>query len=192
MPAFNDGNAVAAGSQTYTTFNAIYGFTTRNLILGLYAQLGITNILDDLDDVTIVSNGLTERGLVINQFIRDAEQTVLVRISRFFDPLDMVNSDWICSRTTWIAAHYISKRRGNEHYFEDMYDEAIRELDAMATGELPPDINIPLRAYTYPSMSNLTIDERHGVAKIRVRSTISVGGSYSGQDIGLGYFWGWL
>jgi len=192
MPIYNDGVAIVGGAGSYTTYVPVYGFTTQQLIEGLYAQLGLTNILDDLNDTIIVSNGLTEKELVINQFIRDAEQTVVVRISRYFDPLEMPNSRWICSRTTWIAAHYISKRRGNEHYFEEMFTEALRELDAMATGELPPHIDIPLREHSYPSMSNLIVDERFGVEKLRVRPTISVGGTYAGQSIGLGWFWGWV
>lgn len=160
-----------------------HGFTTEAMIIALYAQLGFDNILDDV-------TGAAEDA-VIDQFIRDAEQTVRSRLT-MFDPDDMVGNQWIESRTTWIAAHYISKRRGNEHYFEDMYVEAMRELDAIATGELPAPMDIPLRAHTYPAMTNFTIDERFAVAKIRVRPTISIGGTYEGQDTTFGYFWGWI
>jgi hypothetical protein len=161
---------------------ATYGFTSRTLIESLYSQLGLTNILDDLTDSTDV----------INQFIRDAEQTVYSRLNQYFNYTDMVGNAFIESRTTWIAAHLISKRRGNEHYFEDMYEDALREIDAIATGELPPPVDIPLRDYSYPAMSNFTVDDRFGIAKLRVRPTISYGGPCVDQDISYGFFWGWV
>ena len=190
---FNDGTLIAApAAPSPDIYSTIYGFTNRQLIEVLYAEKGIINIIDDVDDITVDVNGFTDADNVIRRFIKDAEQTVFIRLSNFFAAIDMVDHPWVCSRTTWIAAHYISKRRGNEHYFEDLYTEALRELDAMATGELTPPIDIPLRNHTYPAMTNYTIDERFAVSKIRVRPTISVGGPYPGQDTTFGYFWGWL
>jgi hypothetical protein len=170
----------------------ISGFTNRSLIEALYSQLGLSNILEDLDDATILRNGKTERDLVIDQFIADTESTMFVRLGSLYSKEDMVGDTWITSRATHIAAYMISTRRGNEHYFQSLYDEAIRELDAIATGELPPLPSIPLLHDTYPSMSNYIVDERFAIEKLRVRSEISVGGTYPGQPIAIGYFWGWL
>ena len=160
-----------------------YGFTTLQCISNLYGSRGYENILAD--------TGANEEQ-VINGFIVDAEQTVMSRLSKFHDYQDMVGDSYINSRTTWIAAYLLSKRRGNEHYFEDLYNEAMRELDAIAAGELPPVATIPQRAAIIPAMSNQIVDDRFGASKLRVRDFISVGGTYPGQHVARGYFWGWL
>ena len=161
-----------------------YGFTNKELIESLYAELGLNNILTDVTG--------TDETNVIDQFIRDAEQTIYVRLSSFYEATSMVGNDWVESRTTWIAAFLISKRRGNEHYFHELYEQAIAEINAMATGEIPPLPDIPFRADSQPSMSNLIIDERFRTAKIRVRQEISVGGRHTNQDVAYGFFWGWV
>lgn len=166
-----------------TTNDGTYGFTNEDRIMLLYSQLGLDNILSDLtgDDVDAS----------VNQFISDAEQTIMIRIGRYFDATDLAGNLWIASRATWIAAYYISQRAGQEHYFQGKFDEAIRELDAMATGEIPPLPDVPLKAYSYPSMSNLVVDDRFTIDKIRVQRSISVGETYPGQSIGFGV-WGWF
>lgn len=170
-----------------------FGFTNEDLVIALYAEMGFENILEGLNDVTLGSDGLTERQRTVKQFIRDAEQTIIIRMP-MFNPTDMVDDPWVESRTTWIAAHYISRRMGQEHYFHDLYDEAITEVNAIATGEIPVPVNIPLRSMAIPAMSNYTIDDRFATSKLRVRSTISVGGTYAGQDVSYtgGFLWGWL
>ncbi|GAG29995.1 unnamed protein product, partial [marine sediment metagenome] len=133
------------------------GFTDESMITRLYSSAGLSNILDDVSG--------TDEDDVISQVIVDAEQTVISRLSQWFDPDDMVTNNWVNSRTTWIAAHFLSMRRGNEHYFEHLYQEAITELNAMASGELQPPHDIPLRFESTASMANYKIDERFGVAK---------------------------
>lgn len=160
-----------------------YGFTSKDCIEALYGSRGYDNVLSD--------TGSAEDA-VVDSIIVDAEQTVIIRIGKFFSPEDMATSQFVNSRTTWIAAHLLSKRRGNPHYFEDLYMEAIRELEAISTGELSPPNEIPLRSYITPSMSNLIVDERFGVSKLRVRDFISVGGTYPDQHIAYAYYWGWL
>ena len=158
-----------------------YGFTDEAKIAGIYGQQGVDYILDDVS--------APQDGYVLNQIIRDAEQTVIVRLP-MFAPADLAGNDWVESRTTWIAAHLLSKRRGNEHYFEDLYDSALRELEAIATGEIAPPVEIPLRDNTYPAMSNIMINEKFNVTKVRVRSLDSVGGSKGFQHHAYGAWWG--
>jgi phage gp36-like protein len=158
-----------------------FGFTTKEMIERLYAQQGLDNILDDV-------SGPAEDA-VLEQFISDAEQTIIIRLSRFHTSADLLTSQWVQSRATWIAAFYISKRRGNEHYFQNLYDEAIREIEAIATGELSPLTEIPLRADTIPSMSNFIIDDYYYARKLRVRQEISVGTS---PNADISYVYGWL
>jgi len=52
----------------------------------------------------------------------------------------------------------------------------------MATGELPPIGDIPLRTNMLPTCSNHVIDDYFRSAKIRVLPSISVGETYPGQD----------
>ena len=161
------------------------GMTSRDRIVRLYGSLGLNNILDDVV-------GATEDA-VIDQFIVDAEQTIAVRIGRFFTNTSLAQSEWIRSRATWIASYLISKRRGNEHYFESLYMQALNELDAMATGEIPPIADIPMRSDLTPSMSNLVVDDRFYSAKLRVKPFVSVGSANPERhESYFGDFYGWL
>lgn len=177
------GTPAAGINPPYNTF-AIYGFTNVSNIRALYGAFGYSNILDDLD-----TNDIDE---IMSQVIYDAEQTIIVRLNRFYAPAELANSQWVKSRATWIAAHLLSKRRGNEYYFADLHEDALREVDAIATGELPPLPDIAQRDYTYPSMSNLIVDEYFISAKLRVRQGISVGDTYPNQDVSYSWIWGWL
>ena len=167
------------------------GYTDYRSIEDLYGHLGLENILND-NDQEVEPNGLTHYENVVNAAIVDAEQTISLRLSPWFTKEQLVGDQWIWSRTRWIAAYYLSQRRGNEHYFEAKYHEVMRELDAIATGEIAPPSCIPLRANSLPSMSNLEIDDSFFLHKTRVQSTISVGGTYPGQDINYyyGFFFG--
>lgn len=176
----SSGSGAPVSSATSAVAN--YGFTNEELIQYLYSSSSYANVLSDM------TGG--DKANTLTKVIRDAEQTMIVRLP-MFDPTDMAGNPWVESRCTWIASHLLSKRRGNEHYFVDLYDEAIRELEAIATGEIAPPVDIPLRSHSYPSMSNIVIDEKFGTKKIRVRPQISVGGSYAGQDF-TGYIWGWF
>ena len=70
---------------------------------------------------------------------------------------------------------------------------ALRELDAMATGEIPPIADIPLRTDTLPSMSNLVVDDRFYSAKLRVKPFVSVGSSSPDRhESYFGDYYGWL
>ena len=160
------------------------GFTDLRAIEDLYGELGVENILCDTDMVT-EENGKTHYENVVNSVIVDAEQTVILRLSKWFCADDLVGNQWVWSRTRWIAAYYLSQRRGNEHYFEPKYMEAMRELDAIATGEIPPPSTIALKFNSLPSMSNQCVDERFYLHKLRVQSSVSVGGTYPGQDTNL-------
>jgi hypothetical protein len=162
----------------------VLGFTNIPNIEALYGSTGYSNIIDD-----IAANDVDE---IMSQIIYDAEQTIIVRLNKFYTNSALLGSAWVKSRATWIAAHFLSKRRGNEHYFADLYEDALRELDGIASGEINPLVDIPTRDTIIPSMSNIYIDEMFISAKTRVRQNISVGGSYAGQDISFGYFWGWL
>ena len=162
---------------------SVYGFTNETLIDTLYSELGIDNMFSD-----IVGSYSTQ----LDQFIRDAEQFIIYRLGRFYAPEDMVGNQWVESKATHIAAHFISCRAGQEYYFQYFFELAKQELDAIATGEIPPSLDIPLRNHTYPAMSNLHVDDRFGVEKLRVVGQISTGQSYPGQFIAYGHFWGWI
>jgi hypothetical protein len=177
------GIPASGANLPYNTFT-VYGFTNSSNIRALYGSFGYANILDDLTS--------TDVDEIMSQIIFDAEQTIIVRLNKFHTNSALLGSAWVKSRATWIAAHLLSKRRGNEHYFADLYEDALRELDGIASGEINPLVDIPTRDTIIPSMSNVYIDEMFISAKTRVRQNISVGGSYSGQDISFGYFWGWL
>ena len=172
-------------SSTSVTSVTPIGLTNEDRITRLYGSLGLGAILDDVS-----GDGETA---VVNQFISDAEQTIMLRVGRFYEGADMATSDYFCSRATWIAAYFLSKRRGNEHYFESLYQQALNELDALATGEIPPIDDVPLKFNTLPSMSNLVVDDRYYSSKLRVKHFITVGSANPNRHTSFyGDFYGWI
>ena len=182
--------AIPTGQNYFNCVQPL-GYTEARAVEDLYGTCGFENILSD-EDLTVEENGLTRHQNALNSFIVDAEQTVAIRLCKFFTPEALIGNQWIWSKTRSIAAYYLSQRRGNEHYFESRYMEALRELDAIATGEIPPPKDIPLSHNSLPSMSNQCVDERFHLHKLRTQISVSVGGTYPGQDTNyhFGFFFG--
>jgi hypothetical protein len=156
--------------------------TTETKMKNLYSERGFDYIVDDTAPSTTV----------VNQIIEDTLQTIRNYVGHLHADADIEASSYYQSRGTWIACHLLSQRRGNEHYFYDLYQIAVNELIAKSQGDLPPDPDVPLRFDLMPSAANLVVDDRTGVSKIRVIDDTSVGSVSTNRDSAYTYLFGWI
>jgi hypothetical protein len=160
-----------------------YIYTDQTTIERLYSDTGVTLVIDDM------SSG--EKALFWTEVTSEASDVVNQYAEMYYAPIDLNTSSWVQRRTTWIAAYLISQRRGNPAIFGDRYDEIIEELKAVYRGELLIP-RMPTREDMTPAMSNLIVDDRFRVHKLRVHPTISTGGVSSRQDMSPRFPWEWL
>jgi phage gp36-like protein len=133
-----------------------------------------------VDDIGI---GMADDPEIWTDVIDQATDTVNMYAQYYYEESVLELSSWVRRTATWIAAHYLTQRRGNPGAYSSLYEQAIEYLERIKKGEL----QIPravLRSVMVPAMSNYTIDDRFRVNKIRVQPSISVGPQSSEQDIG--------
>lgn len=157
-------------------------YTTQAEIQGLFSQVGVMIRLDDLDPPGFKN--------ALEGFIDEATGIIDQYAQYFYDPADLANSTWVRRRCTWIACFLLSQRKGNPALFFRRYEEILDELERVKIGDLMIP-GLPTSADLTPAMSNLTVDERFHVRKLRVHTSISAGGTSSRQDIApfLPYEW---
>ncbi len=132
-----------------------------------------------VDDIGL---GIADDPLIWTDVIEAATDTVNIYAQKYYTESVLANSAWVHRVATWIGAHYLTQRRGNPGAYETLYDEAIELLERIKSG----DLQIPraeLRDVMVPAMSNLRVDDRFVVNKLRVQPSISVGPRTDNQDI---------
>ena len=167
--------AVEVLTKTYVTQEEIERIS--------YGSLGIELITDD-----IVGNEKDE-------WWREITEEATDYINQFcelrYAPEDLVDSRWVRSRATWVAAYFISQRRGNSPIFVDKFDEITDELQRVADGRIIIP-RLPTREDFTPAMSNLVVHDWFQIHKLRVHPSISTGGTSSRQDLAPIFPWEWL
>lgn len=118
---------------------------------------------------------------LLDDCINEATDEINFHCERWYEPSDMVNNLWVRRTATWLACYYLSQRMGNPAQFETHIEEIKLRLEHIYSGhkQIP---RLATRDDMTPAMSNLRVDDRFRVEKIRVQPTISTGGSYSKQD----------
>lgn len=149
-----------------------------------YGSQGSTLITEDVtageEQTTLWTEVTEEASDFINEFA-----------SLRYDPSDLVDSRWVRSRASWVAAYFISQRRGNPALFVNRFDEITDELQRVANGQIIIP-RLPTREDFTPAMSNVIIHDYFNIHKIRVHPSISTGGGGKNQDLSPIYPWGWL
>ena len=158
-------------------------YTSQDEIDRLFSTVGVSLRTDDLEsiDLTAYWTELTE----------EVTETINQYAEMYYAPADLVTSRWVRSRATWLGAHYLSMRRGNPALFLARYEDIITDLENVALGNVIIP-SLPTRADMTPTMSNLIVDERFVVKKLRVHPVISAGGNDSRQDPAYIYPYEWL
>ena len=158
-----------------------YVYTSQTEIERLMSQLSAELYVDD------TGIGQATDPLIWTDVIYQATDTVNIYAQKFYGEDVLAHSSWVHRIATWIAAHFLTQRRGNPGTYSSYYDEAIALLERVANGSL----QIPrtaIRGAVIPSMSNFTIDDRFPINKIRVQPSTSVGGTSTEQDLAPSYF----
>jgi len=113
--------------------------------------------------------------------IRRASNKVLEYVQGRYSVAELNGNDWVTDITTIIACHYLSRRRGNPGLFEDEYNEAIASLERVRT----ENAHIPgagTLSDHLPGFSNLTVDDRFHLGKLRVQRGISSNDAYLDEN----------
>ena len=155
-------------------------YTSKEEIETLFSIAGVVNRTDDIP---------REKA---DQFwaslCETASREIDLYLERFYWPADLATHRLVRYWTTLVACHLLSERRGNPAQFATRYERILDMLQQIYLGirQVP---GLPLKAELAPAMSNLRIDDRFAVHKIRVVPQISVGRSYPGQQIDPSYLW---
>lgn len=151
-----------------------YIYTSRDEMERILSQIGVNLRIDDLD--VAGSEGALE------SFYIDATLTIDTYVQHYYEPQDLYSSYWVRLRASWLACYYLSQRRGNPALFQLRYNQILEELERVQLGELVIP-GLPTRFDLTPAMSNIVIDERFTIDKIRVHPSISTGGVSSRQSL---------
>ena len=125
----------------------------------------------------------TEETAAVQDCIDEASDECFARIGMWHDINVEATSNnlWLRRRATTIACHFLSERRGNPANFTDKYERALADLDKVMSGGLVIP-RLPFKADLAPGMSNISIDDRFVVKKIRVAEQTSTGGPQPNRD----------
>ena len=166
------------------TTTLAYTHTSEQQIIDLYGQNGYDNILHKMGDST-------SRDRFLSQVIDDATTEIDIFLWERYAPSAYTTHPWVESRCTWIAAHLISVRTAQPGYFQSLYEKAMVDLERVKDWELSlPEV--AMRSNTFPSMSNIIIDDYYGEQRQRVQQVTSVGETYSNQHVRYNWFFPWL
>jgi hypothetical protein len=176
------GATTPAAPITQTAISPDYYYTSRAEIERLWSINGAAlHVSDYTADETAPGNDAEIQQTVWDDICIAATDEVNFYLLRFYESIDLQRNSWVRTRATWIAAHLLSLRRADPGYFQDMYDKALAQLDAINESRPVPRMN--LKQEFTPSMSNMHVDDRFRIRKIRVEPTTSVGGVSSRQDL---------
>ena len=151
-----------------------YLYTTQAEMERLYGRKGLAELINDIGGANIAEWWI--------EIAADATTTIDAYASQVYNPVDLYTSRWVRTRATWIGCFRASQRKGNPDLFSQRYDEIIEELEKVRTQELIIP-NLPTSSDLTPAMSNVFIDARYEIDKIRVLSSISTGGTSGRQSV---------
>ena len=140
-------------------------YTTKEMMIRIMGE----------DYYELTQSDLSETGEdteMVLEIIDEAESIMDMYVSFLYDSDDLVNSDWVKRKSTWLACHLLSRRKGNPGNFADEYYETIDQLERMQAGEL----RIPgiARYEGIPAaMQTPIIDQRYRANKLRVDGAYS-------------------
>lgn len=150
-------------------------YTTEAEVTRLFSSLGVENRVDDLTDAGDLED-------LWEDITEDATSMINQYCENFYTSLDLNGSRWVRIRATYIACHILSYRRGNPSLFRDRYEQILEELEKVSIGSLLIP-SLPTRSDFTPAMTNVAVNDKYYIDKIRVHSTISTGGSSGRQSV---------
>jgi hypothetical protein len=142
---------------------------TQTNLESLIGDLGVDNLTDDGTEATLVAT-----------VIEQAESWIFSKLAFKYSASVLAQSPLIVHAATYIAAYYLTERRGNPFHYKDQVDDLKQDIEDLRVGKAElTDVNgVQLNQDNledYPiSMQNLVIDERHAYNRIRTVGQTSV------------------
>ncbi len=153
-------------------------YCTQSDVEAVLSEFGFLARIDDDRDDTI---GTTEAAIV-TAMIRKAAGRMNSRLQKRYKLSDLVNNDWCKDTNAWLAAWYVTARRGGAAPpgIAEEYNNLLTELDAIRDNDADvPDISESFEAI--PTVSNFTVEPFRRHAKVRVIERISTGEKPAGN-----------
>lgn len=147
------------------------------------AFLSVDGVLGRLDDDASGANSATESGY-LTTIIRWVTSRIHLHCTAY--EASVLAESWVINQYAAImAAYYASARRGNppSGTLSQMYEEVMADLGKIKSGEFAlPDA--AKRDSAFPAWSNMSIDSRRAVHKMRVEPSLSSNkGDRSGRAV---------
>jgi phage gp36-like protein len=173
-----------------------YKYTTEAELVRLMSQASLTEFLTDPDGTVLVDTPVPTtptKSEVLNDAIDRATDKVNDYCYQLYELRLLANSRWVRVRATAIAAHYLTQRKGEPGRYQQLYDEAIADLQSVK--ETKTYIReLPLITDMRPTANNQVIDDRFASSRARSsQRTSSDQPGYSNQkpdvsNYGGGYY----
>ncbi len=151
-----------------------YLYTTQAEMERLYGKQGLAALIGDIGGANIAEWWL--------EIAADATTQIDAYASQIYNASDLYTSRWVRTRATWIGCFRASQRKGQPDLFSQRFAEIMEELEKVREQEIIIP-NLPTSFDMTPAMSNVYIDARYEIDKIRVLPTISTGGAGSRQSL---------
>jgi hypothetical protein len=149
-----------------------YLYTTKQEMQRIFTVVGFNSHLEDL----------TSDAQTLVEIIEEATDFINQYCSFIYEEADLATSRWARSRCTWYACHLLSQRGANPGLFYDRIEKIEQDLKAVFKQQMFIP-RVPTRSNMAPALSNVIVDDRHAINKIRVHQSISPGGTSGRQDI---------
>lgn len=159
-----------------------YLYTSQAEIERIFSSTAVDLRVDDItaEDTTNGNTDLSDS--LWEEILSDATDIINQYVELYYNPIDLYSSRWVRMRATYIGAHIVSYRRGNPSLFRDRYEQILEELTMVKDGSLIIP-RLPTRDDFTPAMSNVAVNDKYYIDKIRVHPTISTGGTSGRQSI---------
>lgn len=162
-------------------------YTSKATVELLLSAEGEDDLVEDLsagDQTTLWTSILTETDTLFNLYLCDR-----------YDASNLVSNHWVQEKAKWVAAYYITRRRGEPGYYARMYEEIVEQLQMIREGKLRIPANdgtmLAMSSANMPAIANMMIDDRSKNLPIRV-DTLTSAGQLSGNEYPYWHrFWVW-
>jgi hypothetical protein len=153
-----------------------YAYTSQAEIERIMSKKSAELYVDD------IGTGIADEPEIWDDAINQATDTINIYAQAFYAEEILFTSSWVRRVATWIAAHLISRRRGNPGVYAEEYYEYLALLERIRKGEIQIP-SIAQKATSIPSGTNYTIDDRYSSNKLRVQENTSVETDSPHRDI---------
>jgi hypothetical protein len=147
-------------------------YTSQTEIERIWSANAVTLRTDEIGSTTDYWDEVNE----------EATDIVNLYASIWYEESDMYSNRFVRRLATWIGCYLVSLRRGDPGQYYAQYERVIDILEKIQKGILQIP-RLGTRADITPALSNMRVDDRFSINKVRVQPSVSTGGTSSRQDL---------